>query len=455
MITIKQISVAAILAAAFNTGVQATPVSQLEGIWKAVGYGRIEVFKDGAMEMYHTTDISCTKGETIPREQADHLINRIDISEAGKLSHYFTSGYTRYDYTALPALPENCVDKPNLDPEYNFDVFWHAYNDNYAFFDLHGVDWGAVYKKYRPQITKNTSGDDLFEAFSAMLAPLNDGHVNVDTDTDQGFNAGELGTMSKLIRKPVENRHIEDVDAPEAVSMIKGIIAKEYLKGTQKSAMNRDIFTWGWAAKDIGYISIDAMSGLVSDEFTGVQRMGAVDRTMDQILTDLKGAKALIVDARWNGGGRDENGLAVAAHLTDRNLIATTKKTWLGDHYSDIQQVFIPTHVNERFTGPIAYLQSRDSFSATEIFSMAMQAIPNVTSFGENTGGALSDVLGFPLPNGWSATISNEAYLAIDGKSYESIGIPADVSIPVKEDDTLESYLVRVTDAAIEFLNKQ
>jgi len=453
---IKHMCFAAVLAVIFNTGVQATQVLQLEGVWKSVGYGRIVVFKNGSVDMYHTTGISCTKDETIPSEQASHLINRINVTEQEKLSHYLSSGYTRFDYTALPGLPDNCTDKPNHDPEYNFDVFWHAYNENYAFFELHEVDWAGAYEKYRPRITADTSSEELFAVFSEMLTPMNDGHVNVvDFDLEQHFNAGQLGTISNLIKKDPKNKHIEDVDDAKAVKLIKKVITKKYLKETKKSVLNNGILTWGWASKNIGYISIDSMQGFGPEDITGVQRMGIIDRAMDQILTDLKRAKGLIIDARWNGGGADPNGLAIAGHLTDKNLLATVKKTWLGDHYAAPQEIFIPTHVNERFTGPIAYLQSQDSFSATEIFTMAMQAIPNVTSFGENTGGALSDILAFTLPNEWLVTISNEAYLAIDGKSYEGVGLPADVSVPVLEDDTLESYLIRVTDTAIDFLNKQ
>ena len=50
-------------------------------------------------------------------------------------------------------------------PELNFEVLWHTFEDNYAFFKLRNIDWHAAYQKYRPLINANTSDDSLYTVF--------------------------------------------------------------------------------------------------------------------------------------------------------------------------------------------------------------------------------------------------------------------------------------------------
>ena len=65
------------------------------------------------------------------------------------------------------------------DPETNFEELWKTFHHRYPFFALRNVDWAMQYATYRPKVTKKTSDDELFDIFSQMLAPLNDGHVEL------------------------------------------------------------------------------------------------------------------------------------------------------------------------------------------------------------------------------------------------------------------------------------
>src|SRR3954467_2037497 len=64
-------------------------------------------------------------------------------------------------------------------PELNFEVLWHTFEDNYAFFKLRNIDWHKSYQKFRPQVSSTTTDDSLYDVFSKMLSPFQDNHINV------------------------------------------------------------------------------------------------------------------------------------------------------------------------------------------------------------------------------------------------------------------------------------
>ena len=444
---------ALLTAMAISTGANASN-TDLTGTWKTTGYGLIYNFNAKGMQTYQQTDISCVADHSYSHEEAEKFITRIDRSQKDKLSFYFGDGITRYDTAKISSVPANCTDKINKDPIFNFEVFWRYYNNNYAFFELRGIDWAVIYKQNRPKVSANTTDQELFEIFQSMLEQMKDFHVNLDDEKNgRSYSPGVAGTLQKALEKELKDTAKAN-DSNKAQAYANDSIYRDYLKNTQKQELRDGVITWGWAADNIGYINIKRMWGF-SEESSGPDTsIKEIDKAMDKIIAELADAKGIIVDTRMNGGGSDEYALAIAGHLTDQNLLAFTKQARTKDGFAPTQRIFTPSHAFNRFSGPVAYLQGKDTYSAAEIFALSMNAMPNVTSFGESTAGGLSDILGARLPNGWTATMSNELYLAVNGVSYEGRGIPADVEIPIKTDDTAASYLARGMDAAIAFLNK-
>ena len=75
------------------------------------------------------------------------------------------------------------ADEPST-PVNVFDYLWNKVDQQYAFFDVKGVDWDSVYKVYRPMVTEDMDKEDLFDVCAAMLNTLQDGHTNLIS----GFN---------------------------------------------------------------------------------------------------------------------------------------------------------------------------------------------------------------------------------------------------------------------------
>ena len=427
----------------------------LDGVWASEGHGRILEIKNDIVSIFGVTKVSCVWQEDRPLDEFLSRISRINRSEADWFSYYEEGGVTRYDYTRLDSLPEKCMmarnTEPNPDPEFNFEVFWNSFDEHYAFFDVHSVDWDAVYREYRPKITAKTSSEELFEIFAEMMILLDDRHVSLFGEGFPRRHSGHPGTLLKLLEKELPEG--EEPSRDMIMKIAKPVIAEHYLQESRREAIGGD-FTWGWAAEGIGYFSVDSMwyVSVLGEDATLRDSLRLVDETMDTVIRDLEGAKGFIVDARWNGGGKDSNALHIAGHFTDDQLLALTKRARKGDGLTPEQEVFIPWHAIEKFAGPVVYLCSRDTLSAAEILSMAMMAIPNVTSLGEPSVGALSDTHLVYLPNGWLLGMSNEVYKAVDGVVYEGVGIPVDVNLPPPDDSTLESYIRLGIDEAIALL---
>src|SRR3982074_2088566 len=65
-------------------------------------------------------------------------------------------------------------------PERNFEILWNTFHNRYPFFELRNVDWKQQYERYRPKVTTTTTDEELFDIFSGMLDPLDDGHVELE-----------------------------------------------------------------------------------------------------------------------------------------------------------------------------------------------------------------------------------------------------------------------------------
>ncbi|MBR5726867.1 MAG: peptidase S41, partial [Muribaculaceae bacterium] len=78
-------------------------------------------------------------------------------------------------------------DEPK-DPVSVFDYLWNKVDQQYAFFDVKGVDWDSVYEVYRPKVNDQIGKDSLFRVCATMLNTLQDGHTNLISSFDVSRN---------------------------------------------------------------------------------------------------------------------------------------------------------------------------------------------------------------------------------------------------------------------------
>jgi len=322
------------------------------------------------------------------------------------------------------------------DPVLNFEVFWQSFDEQYAFFELQGVDWGSAYAELRPLVTPTTTADELFDVMSRALSPLHDFHVYLES---------ECSTFS--LPPP-----------PDIVAHADGI--NRYLG----ELLGSERVTWDASQQiayqtldnGVGYVWIGAMEGFteqstpdwVADEMT---RAG---NAIDEALLALQDTPALIVDVRFNGGGLGGVALTLADRFADRKRLAFRKHARKADGFTPLRDFYVEPAGPRQYTSDVVLLTSALTASAAEHFVMAMRVLTHVVVFGEPSAGAHSAVFERQLPNGWLFGLSTEEHILADGNVYERVGIPPQVALRPDTAGLAEGHDVTL-EAALQYLMRE
>lgn len=433
--------------------------SSLEGVWQMRGYGWIFSIDKEQLQAYDITSMSCTPSATYPSEMI--------LGDYNVQGNVLTTkvGLSTYVLDKLDGLPDLCgvtlSRKQKKDPVHNFEVLWHTFNEQYAYFDLRGTDWDASYKKYRSQVTNKTSDVELYAIVYKMLDEIGDGHVDIEASDK---------IMEKALGEEEEGDDISFKD-------LWMEIAHHYVKDLKTHNYTKSV--WGTINDKVGYVQVNDMvaqahygitpdmpkqeaqklyirsventDNHMRDETEGMRR------TMQNVLKDLEGVEHIIVDVRFNGGGFDTVSYEIIRALTGETFVGFKKYAKLGND-TTTPYFYEVTPAKNAFTGKVYILQSPFSGSATETMLLASMQMPNVIRVGSASEGILSDALEKVLPNGWTFTLSNEAYVTPDGVNYEDMGIPVDQELNYSRDaqvfyNNLKTEITTTSkDSGIEFI---
>jgi hypothetical protein len=384
-----------------------------DGVWRTDGYGYVFKAGKGKLAVFDESKAACLLNGVLEGPEAAEWIGRATVSGEHAVLH---AGISRIGATRLPALPDRCKpDGENHDPLANFDVLWTTFDEHYAFFPTRNIDWTALRTEFRPQAAAAKTPEQLFAVLSAMLARLKDAHVSL--------TAGETTFKAE--------RHAEPTaPGPDGiVATRKGLqrALKDYISGPETpllkpaAPLGRNRIWYGELSGKIGYIAVFAMGGFEEDDITGADHTESARKVLQQIASEFKTMRGVIVDLRYNQGGFDTVSLELAGLFADRAGIAFKKHA----HRAATSPYAVPLTPSAplRLNIPVAVLISEHTVSAGETAATAFRTLPNATLIGQPTQGALSDVLEKKLPNGWTFTLSNEIFEATDGTIPEGQGI--------------------------------
>ncbi|MFZ1103253.1 MAG: S41 family peptidase [Hyphomicrobiaceae bacterium] len=312
------------------------------------------------------------------------------------------------------------IPKSTRNPETSFEELWWTFHNRYPFFELRRVDWKKQYEIFRPRVTSTTSDAELFDLLCQMLAPLNDGHVELEGRVDgrrRFFTAEE---------KPKFYREFSDEEI------------KALFKTTERTLIANGFSplagTDAWMLRycrsgQVGYMRILELEDVKKPQLAAA---------LDKIAGDFRQLAGFIIDIRDCPGGEDSIAIAIINRFCDRKRVAFHRKTKTGpgeDEYTSLSTRHIEPQGDVQFTGPVVLLACDTVFSGGESFALAIKQLPHVTIVGDHTNGIFSYTLDKKLPNGWKYCLSYQVYYSPDMVCYEGKGVPPDIELLNKKAD--------------------
>jgi carboxyl-terminal processing protease len=300
------------------------------------------------------------------------------------------------------------------DPETNFEELWQTFFNRYPFFEIRNVDWKEQYDRYRPEVTPETTDEELFRILCRMLEPLNDGHVNLTAKID-----GKRRHFSPE-KKPRFWQEFSDKDIERLFEITGNTLVA--------NGFGQPIQTKAWMLR---YCRSHAFGYMRILELEDVKKLDLID-ALDTIAGDFKDLRGYIIDLRNCPGGDDSTAISIINRFCDRKRVAFHRTTKIGpgeDDYRPVKTWHIEPEGDVQFTGPIVVLTCDSVFSGGEAFALAIRELPYVTIVGEHTNGIFSYELEKKLSNGWRYTLSYQKYFSSEMVFYEGRGVPADIEL--------------------------
>lgn len=172
---------------------------------------------------------------------------------------------------------------------------------------------------------------------------------------------------------------------------------------------------------------------------------------VDAALEPLRGAPALIIDLRTNGGGGEAALMRLMGHLAPRPLALESilmrrcapdpsdPEGCLQDGTRDEQVRRADAVADPAFpTQPIYVLTSKDTFSAAEALAYGLQAHGRAVVVGETTGGGANPSILMDLGPWFSVVMPVGVTVhPATGANWEGVGVIPDVPVPA--DQALET----------------
>lgn len=392
------------------------------GIWRSDGFGYLAIADGEEVRTFEFSLAGCVSGPSYSPDAFQELFGT--SIPTGTTNIELQRGPTRDFLVQLDTLPDDCTTPlQGDDPAVNLAVFTQTFTDYYAFFAERGVDWQAHLSTILP-------GPDLFAALTALVAPLDDGHVSIDAG-DQTF---ELETIKAPGLAP---------DGSSWTWRTLRSSLREYLQGSDSPLTSPAILIgnkrvlYGRVGDDVGYIAILAEGGWAEDqseEDPSHEHAAVAADVLDAVLGEIGDVRGMVIDLRVNSGGFDEVSLEIASRFTREPLLAFTRQARRDS--SPRYDVMLEPSSRRSFDGPVAVLIGPNTVSAGETAALAFAALPHARLFGQPTRGILSDAIPKTLPNGWTFTLSVETLRTPEGDIVEVAGVQPDEATAVPADSS-------------------
>jgi C-terminal processing protease CtpA/Prc len=172
---------------------------------------------------------------------------------------------------------------------------------------------------------------------------------------------------------------------------------------------------------NIGYVRWDAFYEFVNE----------AKPIVDAAFQFVSHTKALIIDMRYNGGGRPEMVLQIQSYFFSEK----TPMNYTIDRSNDtLKRWTDPAMTDIRLNMPVYILTSRGTFSGAEDFTYGMKYAKRAVIVGDTTGGGAHPTRPFSIGQGFVAFIpTHRSVNLITQTDWDGTGVWPDVVVPSDE----------------------
>lgn len=438
----------------------------------------------------------------------------------------------------------------NQDKVFGLSKFWQEVNYNFVYLDkVDRTEWDKQYKELITEV-QNTSNDyEYYRLLQKFCAFLKDGHTNIwfpqqIQDNIYNTNFGDYRLFlsninGKAIITRVNKSKKDEIPIGTEIVEVNGLDTKAYLNKNVlpyiSSSTDFILEDWGIESLLEGYVGTsydlklkmpngkiksltvkhqktleqEVFPPLENRELMDLKWMGKqkeiayvslnsfsdwkISMQFKEKIQEIKKAKAIIIDLRYNTGGNTNIGKEIFKHLTNdsilygsksvsRNHIPTYKawgkfqtekdainSDWSRKSLLSYQDKFyyefpyqadtiskddLRSLKDNRIIVPTVVLIGHNTASAAEDFLIYADNQKHFTKIGEPTFGSTGQPFLFDLPNGGIARICTKKDTYPNGKEFVGVGIQPDVFVAKSLKDFIENK-DPVLQKAVEYLSQK
>ena len=293
------------------------------------------------------------------------------------------------------------VATPQQSPSAVFDALWEDVGARYSYFAEKQIDWDSIRAVYRPRVDDELGEEALFDLLAEMLFTLEDGHVNLTASLDRSRNWEWFWDYPpNFDANTVERRYL----------------GRDFRQiGPFRTQLLDDVL----------YVYYGSFAGTPTAAH------------LDALMAAAAGTRGVIIDIRNNGGGSLQNARRIAACFATESLVYARHRTKTGPGpaaFSPWEDRRIEPRSGSRYTGRVAVLTNRRSYSAANAFAQMARVLPQVTLIGDRSGGGGGTPVYGELPNGWTYRFSATQSISPTGMHLE-FGVPPDIAVDLLPED--------------------
>ena len=340
-----------------------------------------------------------------------------------------------------------------------FDSVWGEVRTQYYDPHLHGVDWNAARRIYRPRALAAADDRGLYSVLEDMLNLLDDDHagaaspavarrqdalrerraaIGVSLRPDPE-HSGDYRIEAVRRGSPAEAAGVQEgwrlhvgegAWSPE-LEVVEGRPIRLVFIDEDDARHPLDLIPVVMEPQP-AFIADRSRPGLVVLTIDGFEP--GLGRWMGAELAGLPSDTGVIIDLRGNPGGRLLEAEAVLSCFLPRN------RTWATRTLRSGRQIVMRTgggcgDLDDPVANPVAVLVDGDSRSAAELTPAALQEAGRALVVGVRTAGAVLVSQESRLPDGGRLTLSRADFVTSGGVRLEKRGVTPDREAPLTRED--------------------